>query len=115
MPAPKGHPRYGGRQKGKPNKATADAREAFRMVYERRLDDLDRWLIELAEGIECVHFLSDGTKCKYMERNPGKAAELLIKMAEHFVPKLNRTEHVGEGGSKLEIQVVTLAKREGER
>ncbi len=90
---PRGGKRPGaGRKKGTPNKTTAEAREAFRMVYEGRLSDLDRWLKETGDGFRAVHFLADGKKIPYLEKNPGKAAELLTRMAEHFVPKLQRIE-----------------------
>ena len=97
--------RRGGRKKGTPNKTTAEAREAFRMVYEGRLTDLDRWIQETGDGFDAVHFLSDGTAIPYKERNPGKAADLLLRMAEHFVPKLSRNEVVGEGGGAVRIVI----------
>jgi len=71
------------------------------MVYERRLDDLDRWLIETGDGFTAIHFLSDGTQIPYLEKDPGRAAGMLISMAEHFVPKLNRTELTGAGGGPV--------------
>lgn len=90
---PRGGKRPGaGRKKGSPNKTTAEAREAFRMVYEGRLADLDRWIRETGDGFRAVHFLQDGTKIPYLEKNPGKAAELVARLAEHFVPKLQRLE-----------------------
>ena len=97
--------RRGGRKIGAPNKFTGDAREAFKMVYDGRIKDLDRWIVETAEGFEAVHFLSDGTKIKYIKRDPGKAADLMIKIAEHFVPKLNRTEFSGANGERLTVNV----------
>jgi hypothetical protein len=89
---------------------TADAREAFRMVYERRLEDLDRWIRETGDGYEAIHFLADGTKIPYLEKNPGKAADILTRMAEHFVPKLGRIEHTGPEGSALELVIRDLGK-----
>jgi hypothetical protein len=97
--------RRGGRKKGTPNRVTADAREAFRMVYEGRLGDLDRWIKETGDGYQAVHFLADGTKIPYVEKNPGKASDLLLRMAEHFVPKLARHEHVGDGGGAVKIVI----------
>lgn len=97
--------RRGGRKPGAPNKITTESRKAFQMVYEERLCDLNRWLKELAEGIECVHFLADGTECKYIKRDPGRAADLLIRMAEHFIPKLNRTELTGADGERLSVKI----------
>jgi hypothetical protein len=97
--------RRGGRKPGAPNKKTEAARLAFQMVYEERLDDLNRWLKETGDGFEAIHFLSDGTECKYIERNPAKAAELLLRMAEHFVPKLQHVEMTGKDGEKLNVNV----------
>ena len=104
--------RRGGRKKGTPNKVTAEARELFQAVYEGRLQDLERWLTETGDGFEAVHFLHDGTKIPYIEKNPGKAAELLLRMAEHFVPKLSRTEITGGGGQALVFQVIHPAAEE---
>lgn len=39
MAAPKGHPRYGGRKKGTPNKATAAVKEALARAYKSIGDD----------------------------------------------------------------------------
>lgn len=93
---PSGGKRPGaGRPKGTPNKVTAEAREAFRMVYEGRLADLDRWLRETGDGFDAVKIVVVDKvveKVPYVEKDPGKAAELLTRMAEHFVPKLQRVE-----------------------
>jgi hypothetical protein len=100
----------GGRKKGTPNKTTAEDREAFRMVYEGRLGDLDRWITETGDGYPAVHFLADGTQIPYVEKNPGKASDLLLRMAEHFVPKLTRNEVTGEGGGPVEFTIRDLGK-----
>lgn len=108
---PRGGKRPGaGRPKGSPNKTTAEDRAAFRMIYERRLEDLDRWIKETGDGFQAIHFLSDGTQIPYVEKNPGKASELLLRMAQHFVPTLGRTEVVGEDGGPLEFVVRDLAR-----
>lgn len=114
---PRGGKRPGaGRPKGSPNKTTAEAREAFRLIYEGRLGDLDRWLKETGDGFKAVHFLADGTKIPYIEKNPGKAAELLARMAEHFVPKLQRTEKTIADASDEELLAEVRRRRaEAER
>lgn len=91
---PRGGRRPGaGRPKGSPNKATADARAAFQAVYEGRLNDLDRWLQETGDGFEVVKLTKEGEKITLkVGKDPGKAADLLTRMAEHFVPKLQRLE-----------------------
>ena len=62
--------KFGGRQKGTPNKATGRLREAF---------------TELLEGnMGKVQELFD----KVAEKNPQKALELLLKLSEFALPKL---------------------------
>jgi hypothetical protein len=97
--------RKGGRKKGTPNRVTYEAREAFRAVYEGRLADLDRWIRETGDGYRAIHFLANGEKCYYTERNPGKAADLLLRMAEHFIPKLNHTTLTGENLGPITVLV----------
>lgn len=86
-----GH-KTGGRKKGTPNKVPSDIRNAFKAIYEGRLVDLDRWILETGNGYEAEHVGADGLVTTYTEKNPGKAADILTRMAEHFVPKLQRIE-----------------------
>ena len=66
--------KFGGRQKGTPNKATGRLREAF---------------TELLEGnMGKVQELFD----KVAEKNPQKALELLLKLSEFALPKLRAIE-----------------------
>ena len=83
----------GGRTKGVPNKVTTRAREAFLAVFERVQPDLEAWIRATAQD------------------DPGKAADLVIRMAEYHAPKLGRTETElsGPGGGPLVVEVVTLA------
>jgi hypothetical protein len=108
--------RRGGRKKGTPNKVTADTRRAFQLVYENQLDNLERWIKETGDGFKAVHFLADGTKIPYLEKNPGKAADLLTRMAEHFVPKLQRLEKtIGDASDEeLLAEVRRRAAAKGE-
>ena len=66
--------KYGGRQKGTPNKASAKLREAFTELLE---DNIDK-----------VQELFD----KVAEKNPQKALELLLKLSEFALPKLRAIE-----------------------
>jgi len=63
-----------GRPKGSPNKETAEIREAFQLLVESKMDDLSEWLNQVAKD------------------NPAKALELVLKLSEYILPKLNRTE-----------------------
>lgn len=82
------------------------------MVYERKLSDLERWITETGDGFQAIHFLSDGTQIPYLEKSPGKAADLLLRMAQHFVPTLARTEVTGEDGGPVEYVIRDLAKED---
>jgi len=97
--------RRGGRKKGTPNKLTTEAREAFRMVYEQRLGDLERWLRETGDGYEQQHVTKEGEVVTVVIRDPGKAAALLLSMAEHFVPKLQRHEVSGHDGKAIIFRI----------
>lgn len=78
-----------------PNKVTVEFRETVRKLLEDNSENVGRWLTLVAEG--------DGTE--QGKPDPAKALDLLAKLAEFAAPKLNRTEHVGEGGGP--VQTVT--------
>ncbi len=63
-----------GSRKGIPNKATKEIREAFRLLVEGNLDNMKVWLSDVAED------------------DPEKALNILLKMSEFVVPKLQRQE-----------------------
>lgn len=75
-----------GRKKGVPNKATTEFRETIKKLLEDNSENVGRWLLLVAEG--------DGTENG--KPDPGKALDLMAKLAEFAAPKLNRTEHVGD-------------------
>lgn len=66
--------KFGGRKKGTPNKSTKETREAFKKVLNDNLDNLDVWLNKVAY------------------KNPEKAINILLKIAEFIIPKLNKIE-----------------------
>ena len=72
-----------GRPKGKPNKTTAEIREAYQKLVEDNLTNMTKWLGEVA--IE----------------NPEKAMELMLKLSEYMIPKLARQEVTGADGADL--------------
>lgn len=98
MPAPRGHKHYGGgRAKGTPNKATADARAAIALFVDNNAHRLQAWLDEIAGGL----FVEEGegeekTKKMISPPNPIKAFELFQSVVEYHVPKLQRTELAGK-------------------
>lgn len=79
-----GH-KTGGRAPGTPNKATLEARQAIALFVDSNAHRLTEWLDRVAE------------------ENPAKAFELFQSVVEYHVPKLARTEHVGDGGGPLRI------------
>jgi hypothetical protein len=95
MPRPKGLPKTGGRQPGSANKVTREFRETVRKLLEDNSDNVSRWLTLVAEG--------DGTDSG--KPDPAKALDLMAKLAEYAAPKLNRTEHVGDGGGPVKQDV----------
>ena len=83
-----------GRPKGSPNKATQDVRKAISAFAEGTAAQFAEWIQTVAYG--------DGDQVK---PDPGKAADLWLKAIEYHVPKLGRTEHVGEGGGPMQHRV----------
>ena len=85
MPFEKNDPRINrkGRPKGSPNVITEEIRKAYAMVLENKLPDLERWITQVSHD------------------DPAKAADLLMKLSERFLPMLARTEITGAGGEDL--------------
>lgn len=75
-----------GRAKGTPNKATANAREAIARFVDGNADRLNGWLDEI--------YAQDGAKAAFV---------CFADLIEYHVPKLARTEHVGDGGGPVRI------------
>jgi hypothetical protein len=91
----------GGRTTGTPNKVTQEFRETVQKLLDDNRDNVGRWLTLVAEG--------DGTDSG--KPDPGKALDMLAKLAEYAAPKLARTEHTGEGGGPVKQSLtVTFVK-----
>ena len=75
----------GGSRKGVPNKATSNAREAIAKFVDGNADRLTEWLDRMAED------------------NPKAAFDSFMSVVEYHIPKLARTEHVGDGGGPVRI------------
>ena len=85
----------GGRARGQPNKATADARAAIALFVDRNAHRLQGWLDAIAEGVEGPPEKDEeGKKVKtyLIEPDPQKAFELFQSVIEYHVPKLARSE-----------------------
>ena len=104
---PSGGARRGaGRPKGVPNKVTSRAREAFLLTFRKLEGDLETWIRRTAEGQDTQALNKQGDVVTLKTSpDPGKAADLLIRMAEYHFPKLGRLEHTGEDGAPLVIEV----------
>ena len=85
MPFTPGDPNINrnGRPKGSTNKITEDLREAFALVLENKLPDLDLLLARVAAD------------------DPAKAIDLMLKLSNRFLPELARTEITGKDGEDL--------------
>lgn len=77
----------GGRVRGVPNKATAEAREAIARFVDGNAHRLQEWLDRVAET------------------DPEKAFSLFQSVIEYHVPKLARTESTGPDGGPQEFVV----------
>ena len=77
-----------GRKKGVPNKATRDIKEAYRQLIEKNLDNLTKWIEQIAA------------------KDPEKAIRILADLSEYVVPKLARSEHTGANGKDLQATIL---------
>lgn len=72
-----------GRPKGKPNKTTAEIRDAYQKLVEDNLTNMTEWLVQVAA------------------ENPERAMDLMLKLSEYMIPKLARQEVTGADGKDL--------------
>src|SRR5689334_11683058 len=85
----------GGSRKGLPNKATKDARAAMALLLDANLPKLQAWLDSIAE------------------KDPAKAFDMTLRLAEFCIPKLARSEVVGDDGP-LTIRFVDPTRRDSQ-
>lgn len=89
-----------GRPAGSPNKSTSMAREAIARFVDGNTHKMQEWLESVANG---VYSEEEG---KYLVfPNPEKAFNMLQTVMEYHVPKLARTEVVGDEKAPVKIQV----------
>jgi hypothetical protein len=79
-----------GRPKGIPNKVTGSIRAAFEELLRGNLPQVNEWLNDAAK------------------EDPAKAVDLLLKMAEFCLPKLQRTEHTDGEGNPLPVTAIRV-------
>lgn len=81
----------GGRTKGTPNKATREFRQTVQKLLDDNRDNVGLWLTQVAQGVGDV------------KPDPGKALDLVAKLAEFAAPKLARHEHTGKDGGPMVV------------
>ncbi len=106
MPAVKPPAAGRGRPAGSLNKATTEFRQTVTMLLEKNAANVEIWLERVANGAPGNE--EDGIKA--IPPAPDKALDLLAKLAEFAAPKLARTEHVGEGGGPVQVEIVRFGK-----
>lgn len=94
----------GGRKPGVPNKATQEAREAVKAILDSNLPYLQSWIQSTAEGI-----FDDLSGKWVVAPNPAKACDIVQNLVEYSVPKLARTEVVGD--EKTPVRMVVSWKK----
>jgi hypothetical protein len=82
-----------------PPKATLDARRAIAAFVDDNAHRLTEWLDQVAQGV-VDH--SDESKM-LVKPDPAKAFDMFQSVIEYHIPKLARTEHVGDGGGPVRI------------
>jgi hypothetical protein len=65
-----------GRPRGVANKTTTRVREAIALIAERQAPEVEKWLRQV--------------------RDPARRVELFLRLIEYHIPKLQRSEVVGE-------------------
>lgn len=84
----------GGREKGTPNKITKDIKEAYQHLIEVNIENLDSWLNEVAKN------------------DPAKAMDIMIRLSEYVVPKLNRTTTTNHSMPSIVINEITKQSKD---
>lgn len=87
----KGQKRGPGRPPGTPNKLTVEFKATVQALLDDNRGNVAKWLARVADGDSTYDIKPD----------PGKALDLIAKLAEYAAPKLNRSEVVGEGGGPV--------------
>ncbi len=81
----------GGRVAGVPNKATTQARFAIAKLVDDNAERLQGWLDDIAHD---------------PNHGPVVAWKCLMDVVEYHIPKLARTELVGDGGGPVEVKEI---------
>lgn len=96
----------GGRVAGTPNKSTNQARQAIASFVDGNAHRLTEWLDQVAQGVKVMEQDEDGEPVeKYIvPPNPAKAFDMFQSVVEYHVPKLARTEVVGDPDAPVRVE-----------
>lgn len=96
----------GGRRKGSRNKVTPVTRAFWQAFLDHNAPELQQLLDEVRYGIEIEKQMPDGqVVVGRLNADPGKAFDLILKASEFCLPKLGRTEVVGESGGPVVVEI----------
>jgi hypothetical protein len=86
-----GRAKTGGRRPGVKNIVSREFKETVQLLLDTNAENVSKWLEMVAKG----HDKSPP--------DPGKALDLLSKLAEYAAPKLARTEITGKDGGPVQV------------
>jgi hypothetical protein len=97
----------GGRVAGTPNKTTNQARQAIALFVDENAHRLTEWLDQVAQGVKVER--EDPTTGEVVVEfvvppNPAKAFDMFQSVVEYHVPKLARTEVVGDPNAPVRVE-----------
>jgi hypothetical protein len=110
----RGRPRHpdAGRKKGVQNKVTREFRTIVQDLIDENGDNVRLWLSRVANGQPGEVQISEDGRREIVQlaiaADPGKAIDLINKLAEYVAPKLTRTEVTGPGGQPLAPPVLRV-------
>lgn len=91
----KGNKKSRGRPAGVPNKASTEFRMAVNNLLNHGAPKMVEWLDAVANGnIEAN-----------VKPDPGKALDMIAKLAEYAAPKLSRIEHAGDANNPVNMSM----------
>lgn len=85
---------------------TADVSTALGLVFDELEPELLRWIQEVGDGFEVASVDDYGQPRRIVKaKDPARAAELLLRLAEYCAPKFGRHEIAGADGGPLTIEI----------